>query len=151
MDRFMKRLGQIFVIMLVILVCDLAVLSTAGIRGDFGLFNMPMALIFMFFPPLLIPIFIVLALYTLVKLFSPAVPQPYREAPNFSVPHLPDKVKFTPAGSGFSKVDSLLNELNDEERAYLERRLGTGELVVNDEGELLTLEEYRKQKRNQKE
>lgn len=43
-------------------------------------------------------------------------------------------------------VDNLLDRLNDDERAYLERKLGAGELVLSDDGELITLEEYRKRK-----
>jgi hypothetical protein len=48
--------------------------------------------------------------------------------------------------SRFSRVDSMLSHLSDEERAYLERQLGAGELVVGDDGEFVTLEEYRKKK-----
>ena len=50
--------------------------------------------------------------------------------------------------SPFHKIDNLLNRLSDDERTYLQRKLGTGELLLSDDGELLTLDEYRQRKEN---
>ncbi len=144
----MKTLGRIFVIMLVIFLGTLALISGAGIRGDFGLLNLPMALVVMFFPLILIGLFIILAISYVAHLFAPAESAPRHTMADLSWLNANNKVKPSSSGSRFSKVDALLSQLNEEERAYLERRLGTGELVVNDEGEIQTLEEYRHQKRD---
>lgn len=146
-DPFMKTLGRIFVIMLAVFLCTLAMISGGGITSDFGLLNLPMALIMLFFPIILIGLGVILAIAYLMHLFMPAQTAPRHEMADLSWLNADDKAKQSPVGSRFAELDALLNRLDDEERAYLERKLGTGELILNDDGELTTLEEYRRQRR----
>ena len=50
------------------------------------------------------------------------------------------------ASSKFDNIDKLLNQLSQDERIYLEHKLGAGELILGEDGELITLEEHRQRK-----
>lgn len=70
----------------------------------------------------------------------------YYQLHRFRFSPLSKKKIFQPQVNQYSRIDHMLNTLSIDERAYLERKLGAGDLVLSDDGELITLEEYRQRK-----
>jgi hypothetical protein len=148
MSTFISRASRIFVYMLMVFGCALlVVLPGLSNRADFGLLNAPLVFIVIFFPVIMFFLLVVLAVAYAIKLiWQPKTSYRNAEATNYLSGYSGSKTHDEMPTSRFAKVDAMLSQLSHEERAYLERQLGAGELVVGDDGELVTLEEYRKKK-----